>query len=136
MEIRIGINGATSDLDKYEEDVSAELEDEDLKVYELLKGIVDGSSEVQASDFKILKKTDDYYTAQLFDYDWIRWHFGKRSKWFSMCVAEDDREDDLFEDAENKNQAMWKMRIDEADDLSLDYYDALYNRFYEIIDAQ
>ena len=136
MQIKIGIGGVTSDLDKYETDVSAELEDEDLKVYELLKEIVDGSSEVDLSDLKILKKTDDYYTAQLFDYDWIRWHFGKRSKWFSMCVAEDDREDDIFDDVQNKSQNMWRMNIDDAGDLSLFYFDAIYHRLYEIIDNQ
>ena len=66
MQIKIGIGGVTSDLDKYETDVSAELEDEDLKVYELLKEIVDGSSEVDLSDLKILKKTEKQQKKSIF----------------------------------------------------------------------
>ena len=137
MKINIGFGKkgieVTSDADKYDEDVADQLKDDEKKWCDDLLNIVEHSSEVSRSDVKILQVSDDYVTAQLFDYDWMRFHFGKKSKWFSMAIPKDDQDDELFEDVKNKNQLMWRMDLSGAEDF-MDYYDVICDRFYEIID--
>lgn len=70
------------------------------------------------NEFTISENTADYTTLSFKDYDFLRLHYGEKSKWVKVLIASAYKKqfvDDIRFNQENKNQVYWKIPIDNDD---------------------
>lgn len=95
---------------------------------------------VDLSHIHLERRSDNYLSVVAYDhYDFVRFHVGLRSSWFSVWVAGEHRKDLLedlrFSAQKNKRQLHWKVQVHDISDIA-QCYDLLQLAYQSMLESK
>lgn len=88
--------------------------------------------DVSQESISLERRSDNYLSIIAGDDDFLRLKMGVNSKWFSIRITKEFKQDNRLADVTNKNQFHWKVPIDSEQDLYL-YSDIIYASYLRAI---
>lgn len=88
--------------------------------------------DVSQDSISLERRSDDYLSVIAGNDDFLRLKMGVKSKWFSIRITKEFRQDDRLTNVKNKNQFHWKVAIDSEQDIYL-YSDIIYASYLNAI---
>lgn len=111
MEIKIGYDFNNNDFRFTDE---KEINEDEYNILNSIKKELSGFFD--ASNFKIVKNSDDYSTLQYKNIDIARIKYTDRAKWISIFISGECKKDNinnpLFSKEKNKNKVHWKSDLE------------------------